>query len=128
MTVFSGKKERRKEKRIETVGPVSLALHGEAQEAFLKNISRNGLCCVTRMMIPEMTQVVMDIRLPALPEDEEDNYHLKCQGVVVRCESVVKTNSRRKWDIGVFFTELDSQATELLDSYIKQRLKSDTDF
>ena len=75
-----------------------------------------------------MTQVKMAIRLPALPEQEEEYYLLKCQGVVVRCEPVVRTNSRRKWDIGVFFTELDTEASNLLDDYIKERLKAEIDF
>ena len=118
----TSQKERRREQRLDAEAPLSLGLPGEAQEAILKNISKNGLCCHSHMLIPEMTQVRMAVRLPALPEEEQDHYMLRVQGVVVRCDPVVRTNSRRKWEIGIYFTELDDEARRLLHTYIEGRL------
>jgi len=68
-----------------------------------------------------MTLVEMHVQLPALPEEETDQYLLRCKGAVVRCEPISRTNSRRKWLLAVYFMELDPVNAELLHRYIERR-------
>jgi len=121
MTIKIVRAEKRRSQRVSAGGPVSFTGLKETREAHLKNISKNGVCCFSRMFIPEMTEVALAIRLPALPEEKEDHYLLQCRGAVVRCDPVIKNNSVPKWEIGIFFTELDPEASALLDRYIASR-------
>ena len=121
MTIESKPKEKRRAKRVPASGPISFAHIKDSQPALLKNISRNGLCCISETHIPEMTQVALAIQMPALPEEDRDHYLLKCHGAVVRCDPVVRNNSRAKWEVGIFFTEMDAEAIELLEGYIASR-------
>ncbi len=121
MTQESKKMDKRKAQRVVTTGPITIAEFEDGQSAVLKNISRNGLCCVSPILIPEMTQVALAIRLPALPEEDEDYYLIKCKGAVVRCDPVIKSNSIPKWEVGIFFTTMESDTIELLEKYIAIR-------
>jgi hypothetical protein len=121
MTTESKHTEKRRAKRVEASGPISFGHIKDSQPALLKNISKNGLCCISETHVPEMTQVALAIQMPALPEEERDYYFLKCQGAVVRCDQVVHNNSRTKWEIGIFFTDMDDEAIDLLEEYIASR-------
>ena len=121
MTTEIGKTEKRRTRRVLVEGPVAFVGIKDSQPAFLKNISKNGVCCISRTLVPEMTQVALAIRLPALPYQEEDYFLLECQGAVVRCDPVIKNTSLPKWEIGIFFTELAPDAVKLLDQYIASR-------
>ncbi len=121
MTTEIGKIEKRRSRRFSSTAPVAFLGVDDSQPAFLKNISKNGVCCVSRTLIPEMTQVNLAIRLPALPHQEEDYFLLECQGAVVRCDPVIRNNSVPKWEIGIFFTEMSTDALELLNQYIASR-------
>jgi hypothetical protein len=121
MTIESRPKEKRRAKRVPATGPISFAHIKDSQPAVLKNISRNGLCCISENHIPEMTQVALAIQMPALPQEDREFYFLKCQGAVVRCDPLVRNNSRAKWEIGIFFTEMETETVELLEKYIASR-------
>lgn len=119
--------ERRKNHRIDSdTEQPKVDLGGEATPAMLKNISTSGLACVTQQPYQEMTMVEMSVQLPALPEEDRDYYPLECKGAVVRCEPVTRGNSRRKWIIAIFFTELDEKNKSILERYIKTRTTTPT--
>jgi len=122
MTSDPNYQEKRRAQRVAATGPLTFDHLHDNQNAVLRNISTNGLCCISRTLIPEMTQVALTIRLPALPHEREEHYTLQCIGAVVRCEPLSRTNSRPKWEIGIYFTELEPHADELLHRYIKSRL------
>jgi hypothetical protein len=114
--------ERRKNTRVDTDLSVPIIeLMDRGAPATLKNISNAGLACICLSKIPEMTVVNMAIQLPALPEEEVDFHPLACKGAVVRCEPVTRSNSRRKWLIAIYFTEMDEANRELLERYIQRR-------
>jgi hypothetical protein len=89
--------------------------------AVLKNISRSGLACISYSQVPEMTMVEMKIQLPALPEEEVDQYDFACKGAVVRCESVNRSSSKKKWLVAVYFTDMDDENRRLLEQYLTVR-------
>jgi hypothetical protein len=89
--------------------------------ASLRNISASGLACTATRSIPEMTVVEMTVPLPALPKEEVAFYPFKCKGAVVRCEPISRGNSRRKWLIAIYFTEIDEANQKVLERYIHHR-------
>jgi hypothetical protein len=113
--------EQRRARRVTVRDAVTIVGLRDSQPAVLKNISRNGLSCYSREFIPEMTQVALAVRLPALRHEDKDFYLFRCKGAVVRCDAVTKNNSRPKWEVGVFFTDLGPEALELLEGYIASR-------
>lgn len=114
--------ERRKNQRVETDLPrPALVLDDSGKPAVLKNISVSGLSCISSEPIPEMTLVDLKMQLPALPEEDLDFYPLSCKGAVVRCEPMARCNSRSKWTIAIYFTEMDEENTEILHRYVKGR-------
>ncbi|MBU0754829.1 MAG: PilZ domain-containing protein [Planctomycetes bacterium] len=114
--------ERRKNHRIETELPrPSLELVNSGNPAVLKNISVSGLSCICSEQIPEMTLVDLKMQLPALPEEDLEFYPLSCKGAVVRCEPISRSNSRRKWMIAIYFTEVDDENKDILHRYVKGR-------
>jgi c-di-GMP-binding flagellar brake protein YcgR len=114
--------ERRKNSRVDTdLSVPTIELKDGEASATLKNISRAGLACVCLSKIPEMTVVEMTIQLPALPEENIDYYPLTCRGAVVRCEPGMRTKSKRKWFIAIYFTEMDDKNREILQQYINRR-------
>lgn len=128
MTIQTGTKQRRQAERVHTQSPLSAVRINDCEEAVLRNISKNGLCCVTQTLIPEMTQVALTIRLPALPQEDVEYYSFKSRGAVVRCDPVVKNNSRLKWKVGIFFTEMDDASADVLARYISRRRQPDESY
>ena len=114
--------ERRKTLRVDTDLPhPTLELTAEHKPAVLKNISLSGLACISSSPIPEMTLVELKLQLPALPEEEAEYYMFLCRGAVVRCEPVARCNSRKKWHLAIYFTDVDEANRELLRNYIHNR-------
>ena len=115
--------DRRKNNRVETELPRATLAFGESgSPAVLKNISTSGLACISSEQILEMTLIDLKIQLPALPEEEQDFFPFVCKGAVVRCEPLIRGNSKRKWQIAVYFTEMDETNETLLHRYVKSRL------
>lgn len=114
--------ERRKNQRFQ-VEPSTLDMDREDRgtPALLKNISRAGLGCVCFRPIPEMTLVDLQVLLPALPGATVEGYPFTCKGAVVRCEPLTRGNSRRRWSVAVYFTEMDPENREILERYITGR-------
>ena len=114
--------ERRKNLRVDTDLPnPTLELTEELKPALLKNISISGLACISSTRIPEMTLVELNLQLPALPKEEAELYPFHCKGAVVRCDAVDRCNSRKKWYLAIYFTEVDDANKELLQRYISSR-------
>ena len=101
-------------------GPL-VRLENSGHPAALKNISRSGLAFVMDHAIPEMTLLDMTLELPSLPGETIDLYSISCQGAVVRCEPVTRCNSRHKWLVAVFFTEMSDTCRNSLDAYVNRR-------
>ncbi|MFH1999098.1 MAG: PilZ domain-containing protein [Planctomycetota bacterium] len=114
--------ERRKNHRVDMDLPTpTLDLMGDGKPALLKNISLSGLSCIASTEIPEMTMVDLRIQLPALPEEEPDNYPFTCKGAVIRCEPLNRGNTQRRWDLAIYFTEVDEANKAILEKYIERR-------
>lgn len=114
--------ERRKNQRVDLDSPnPTLDLTGDGKSALLKNISLSGLSCISTQEIPEMTMVDLKIQLPALPEEEAEYYSFACKGAVIRCEPLTRGGSQRKWDIAIYFTDVDDTNKGILENYVERR-------
>ncbi len=114
--------ERRKTDRVDSgTADAKIELAQNISPAVLKNISMSGLACISYASIPEMTVVEMKIQLPALPEEKNERHSFACKGAVVRCEPINNRNSKRKWLLAIFFTEVNSSNKQILEKYINCR-------
>lgn len=114
--------ERRREKRVTTTGQVSLGASHVASTAVLRNVSLNGILCQSTQELAEMTVVELKLELPRLAEERADTrYELECRGVVVRCEPVARGNSRRRWDIAIYFTDMPEASRAALERFVQVR-------
>lgn len=114
--------ERRKNSRTELTRPGPMVEIADcASPAVLKNISASGLACVTDTPIPEMTMVEMSIHVPALHHEKQETHTIRCKGAVVRSEPIVRGNSKHKWSIAVYFTDLDEKTRKQLLKILETR-------
>jgi hypothetical protein len=103
--------ERRQAPRVAASLPIQLGTQAGSQQAQLKDISQNGLCCSFRDAIPEMTLVRIDLRLPGQPDGHS------VQGVVVRCARERGVNPPN-YDVGVYFTEVSPDCRTAIAGFV----------
>lgn len=83
--------------------------------AVLRDISEIGLACTSFEELPEMTKVSLNFSLPGAA----DVHHV--QGAVVRCDrmkDVVASRSGPKWDLAVYFTEIQPVTRAAIRNYV----------
>jgi hypothetical protein len=103
--------ERRREPRVPVAIPIQLATHAPARPAQLKNVSRNGLCCMVADPVPEMTLLGIDLQLPG-------SKSMQVRGVVVRCAKL-RGQSPPTYELGVYFSELGAEARAAIAAFVQ---------
>ncbi|MBX3464260.1 MAG: PilZ domain-containing protein [Planctomycetes bacterium] len=120
MTSPTPQSERRRAVRALGAFPVRLSPRPTDAPAVLRDISEIGLACTSFEELPEMTQVALDFALPGATEV----HHV--QGAVVRCEKLGHTPSRSgpKWDLAVYFTEIQPVTRAAIRNYVAKAKKA----
>jgi hypothetical protein len=118
VTTPTPQSERRRAARAEASFPVQVSSSGRAEAALLRDISEIGLACTSPQAIPEMTLIGLDFSLPGA----SDKHHVK--GAVVRCAPMPKgADGARRWDLAVFFTEMQPVTRAALRHYVAKGKK-----
>ncbi|MBL8729227.1 MAG: PilZ domain-containing protein [Planctomycetes bacterium] len=121
MTSPTPQSERRRSIRALGTFPVRLSPRPTDAPAVLRDISEIGLACTSFEELPEMTQVSLNFSLPGATEV----HHV--QGAVVRCEklqSQVVSRSGPKWDLAVYFTEIQPVTRAAIRNYVGKSKKA----
>lgn len=87
----------------------------------LRDISEVGLACMAFEELPEMTQVALNFSLPGATEV----HHV--QGAVVRCDRMkndVSARSTPKWDLAVYFTEIQPVTRAAIRNWVGKAKKA----
>jgi hypothetical protein len=113
--------ERRRSPRVPAASQVSLNTSKDAADAVLKNVSTSGLLCQTERPIAEMTIVEVKLALPPLAEEQDRRYLITGRGVVVRCEPAARGNSRKRYEVAIYFTQLTHDSKASLERFIAVR-------
>ena len=82
----------------------------------LRDVSEIGMACDAPAPIDEMTMVGIDFALPGQTERHQ------VTGAVVRCDRLPEeVDGRPKWDIAVYFTEIQPTTKAALRGYVNKR-------
>ncbi len=103
--------DRRRAPRFQADLPVTLSGRDVDASARLKDISALGLCCQFPEAVPEMTLV--QVRLDLAKEQD-----FLAEGAVVRCEPIPGGKGDPRYEVAVFFTNIDKDSRKCLDAYL----------
>lgn len=86
-----------------------------------QNISASGVYCLSSHFLPPLSKVQLTIVLPRLPGHAHSQELVKCEGIVVRCESLPQKRSDVHYQLACMFSGLDRPKQELLEEFVTWR-------
>jgi hypothetical protein len=86
-----------------------------------RNVSGSGVYCISPHYLAPLSKVALTIVLPHVPGRIARQRLLKCEGMVVRCQSGEGSKRDRGYELACCFLDLEPGARELLDEYVVWR-------
>ena len=87
-----------------------------------QNISASGVYCTSLHYLAPASKVELTIVLPRLPGGEGAKELIKCEGIVVRCESPTRgERGERGYELACMFLGLDERRRILLEEFVTWR-------
>ena len=86
-----------------------------------QNVSASGIYCLSSHFLPPLSKVLLTIVLPRIPGTTRTRELVKCQGVVVRCESVSGRRAEPRYQLACMFSELDRELGERIEEFVTWR-------
>ena len=81
------------------------------------NLSEGGLACVSTANFAEMTRLAVRLMLP-LKGASEDFAPLDVEAVVVRSEEIGSATGSQRFELALFFTQMEEDTKEQLRQYL----------
>ena len=113
--------ERRKQPRVRGIAGLTVSSEPHVSSLNVKDISLAGLSFRTDRPISYMTRLMMTLILPIRSESpghSKGPTRIRCEGAVVRCDSVAGSEGKEH-EVAVFFTHLDDDSREAIEEYVK---------
>lgn len=85
-----------------------------------QNISSSGVYCLCSQFLPPLSKVQLTIVLPKLPGHSHSQELIKCEGIVVRCESLPR-RSEPRYQLACMFSGLERSRHEILEEFVTWR-------
>ena len=122
-----GKKTKERRKHPRAPRHVALSLVGEEPGILNKvdNISCSGVLCHTAKRLPIMSKVAMEIGLDTTCGSTHGAEHMKCQGVVVRCEPHPDKETGG-YGTAIFFTRMSEKDRAVLTSFVDRSIATES--
>lgn len=86
-----------------------------------QNISASGVYCLSSHYLPPLSKVQLTIVLPKLPGRTHSQELIKCEGIVVRCESLPQKKSEPHYQLACMFSGVDRAKQEILEEFVTWR-------
>jgi hypothetical protein len=86
-----------------------------------QNISSSGVYCLSSHFLPPLSKVQLTIVLPRLPGRPHPQELIKCEGIVVRCESLPHRKADIQYQLACMFSGLDRAKQEVLEEFVTWR-------
>jgi c-di-GMP-binding flagellar brake protein YcgR len=86
-----------------------------------QNISASGVYCLSSHFLPPLSKVQLTIVLPRLPGHAHSQELIKCEGIVVRCESLPQKKSEPHYQLACMFSGVDRAKQEILEEFVTWR-------
>jgi hypothetical protein len=121
----SRKRERRQMLRVDA--RLSMRVEGShdgAQPHIVtesQNVSASGIYCISSHYLPPLSKVLLTIVLPRIPGTTRSRELVKCQGIVVRCESIPGRRAEPRYQLACMFAELDRELGERIEEFVTWR-------
>ena len=119
------RKERRTSARVDA--RLSMRLKGARADGDLtqivtesQNISASGVYCTSSHYLAPLSKVALTIVLPKLPGGRGAKELIKCNGIVVRCDSTSK-KADRSYELACMFSGLDDSRRALIEEFVTWR-------
>ena len=112
--------ERRGDPRI----AAEFQLQGTSSEAGVvarmvaSNLSLGGLYCTSTTDFPEMTRLAVRLLLPLAAAAGDETEPVDLTAVVVRRVEVPSSNGAKRFELALFFTEIENETKESLRRYL----------
>ena len=84
------------------------------------NLSLGGLQCVSTADFPEMTRLAVRLMLPARNGNKALEQPLDLEAVVVRCRELQSNSGEPRYELSLFFTQVDTGGREQLSKYLQR--------
>jgi hypothetical protein len=118
-------KERRAHERLDT----EINLHGSPEQGGVvarmvaRNLSLGGLYCTSSRDFPEMARLAVRLMLPVNNGNpgELEVEPVDLEAVVVRREEIAVSGGRARFDLALYFTNLEDSTRHQLKRFIDQR-------
>lgn len=114
-------KNRRASERVTLRSPLTLTAPDGAEPAKLRNLSVAGISCTTSCRYAEMALVKITLDLEPAKAGAEA-FRLEVTGAVVRCRPLRHGTGRRRYEVGLYFTDLGDAAREKLTELVRSRV------
>jgi hypothetical protein len=86
-----------------------------------QNISCSGVYCYSSHYLAPLSKVDLTIVLPQMPDRKARQELVKCEGIVVRCESTTSRSPVRQFELACMFSELDAAQRERIEAFVTWR-------
>ena len=91
---------------------------GVVARVIASNISMGGLYCTSMADFPEMTRLEVRLMLPLVNGHRGESEPLDVEAVVVRRREIPSSNGDPRFELGLFFTNLDDNARETISRFL----------
>ena len=114
-----------KERRLHERHDIRVNLQGTPDDGGIvarmvaSNLSLGGLYCSSTTDFPEMTRLAVRLMLPLNGSTEGEPVDL--EAVVVRREEIEAANGDPRYDIALYFTNLDTAVADQIKRYLNRR-------
>lgn len=85
-----------------------------------QNISASGVYCFSDHYLAPLSKVALTIVLPKVPGSRGTKELIKCEGIVVRCDSPKKRGDRH-YELACMFSSLEPQWRQRIDEFVTWR-------
>ncbi len=115
-----------KERRVHERHAINVNLQGTPDQGGIvarmvaSNLSLGGLYCSSITDFPEMTRLAVRLMLP-IDHSETEGEPVDLEAVVVRREKAQASNGRPRYDIALYFTNVDPSSHQQLKRYLDHR-------
>ncbi len=127
-----GWEDRRQARRVEASLNLEVRIpldDGSHETARLEtiNISSSGVYFRSDKYLEPMTKLAMrlDVTVPGTDQESPDRAPVSCEGIVVRIEPEFETAAADKYEVAVFFTQIEPEGMTNLERHIAMLLESD---
>jgi hypothetical protein len=117
--------ERRRYPRLEKNIPLKIKDSEFDIVTETKNISRSGAYCPVDHPLAPMTKVEITLLLPLHHKTGTEVKKIKCEGIVVRTETLKKPGRNKPYNVAIFFTHLKKSDTAKLAEYVNYHLEKE---